>query len=209
MVELAVVMAQVADGEEVLMANLRELASKLAELFRNTSPQRLVSPLPVMAQATPTPAPNVEEKIRKGFQAYGGGKPLPIEHHIPQFVEATEKYPIFKQNPYLLPQIAILESSGGRNVTRENNPLNWGARIQKQGLYQPKSWEQSIQDAITAIAGDIQARPPSQPTRHRQIAYYEPFRRSGDLRDFANIYEPDNPDYYRNLMEGIKLFENQ
>jgi len=165
---------------------------------------------------TPTPTPSVEEKIRRGLRAYSdkyaGGKQLPIEEYIPLFVKATEKYPIFKQNPYLLPQISILESSAGLNVTRPNNPLNWGARVQKQGLYSPKSWEQSINDAITAIAGDIGARPPSQPIRYRQTTYYEPFRNTGDINLFAKAYEPrgdEGRSYARDLIEGIKVFENQ
>lgn len=201
------------------MATLKDLASKITNFIRSFNEPLVIrggkmfeEQPQVQAQQEPQIS-DVERKMRAGFRAYAdqhaGGKALPIEKHIPQFVEAAEKYPIFKQNPYLLPQSSILESSAGLNVTRENNPLNWGARIQKQGLYSPQSWEQSIQDAITAIAGDVEARPPTQPTRHRQTTYYEPFRRSGDLRDFANIYEPANPDYHENLLKGIEFFERQ
>jgi len=147
---------------------------------------------------------DIEKNIREGFREYSGGKELPIEEYIPMFVEAAEKYPIFRDNPYLLPQLAILESSGGRNITRANNPLNWAARIQKQGLYSPESWEQSIADAISAISGD---RP--QGPRYRQTTYYEPFRQSGDIQDFARAWEPrgdEGASYARDLMEGMRAF---
>ncbi len=150
---------------------------------------------------------DIEKNIREGFREYSGGKELPIEEYIPMFVEAAEKYPVFRDNPYLLPQLAILESSGGQNVTRENNPLNWAARIQKQGLYSPQSWEQSIADAISAISGD---RP--QGPRYRQTAYYEPFRQSGDIQDFARAWEPRGDrglSYARDLLEGMRVFQNQ
>jgi hypothetical protein len=199
------------------MATLKDLLARIGEIVRG-QPAQMINPFIEARNVRPTPKAGstkkeTERKIRAGLKAYAkqyaGGIKLPIEQYIPMFVEATEKYPIFKQNPFLLPQVSILESSGGRNVTRENNPLNWGARIQKQGLYSPKSWEESINDAITAIAGDVRARPPSQPNRYRQTAYYEPFRRSGNIRDFANIYEPENRDYYDALRGGIGLFERQ
>jgi len=202
------------------MASLKDLATKIQDFFSFLTEPTVIqggrmfsSPAP---SPTPTPAPQkseIERKIRAGLEGYSrihaGGRQLPIMDYVPQFAQAAEKYPIFQQNPYLLPQMSILESSAGLNVTRPNNPLNWGARIQQQGLYQPKSWEESINDAITAIAGDIQARPPSQPNRFRQTTYYGPFRQSGNLRTFADIYEPANPDYYPALMEGIRFFEGQ
>src|SRR3990167_5100752 len=73
---------------------------------------------------------DIENKIRKGLkkysQTYNQGKSVLAERYIPEFVEAAKKYPIFRDNPYLLPQIAILETSGGQNITRPNNLLNWG-----------------------------------------------------------------------------------
>lgn len=172
----------------------------------------LISPIPTMSREQIAAKPKektLSQKIIAGLREYSGGKKLPIEAYVPQFVQAAETHPIFKQHPFLLPQVAILESSGGVNVTRANNPLNWAARVQKQGLYSPTSWEQSINDMITAVGGDIEARPPTQPSRYAQTTYYEPFRKSKDLKKFAEIYEPGNKDYYKNLVEGIKLFEKQ
>jgi hypothetical protein len=171
--------------------------------------QPLISPIanPVQAKQ-PDKRAEIERKIRGGLKAYSlkyaGGQKLPIEDYVPMFVEAT-KYPIFQKYPFLLPQISIQESSGGRNVTRTNNPLNWGARIQQQGQYSPSSWDESIQDMISAVSGDR----PKGTSRYRQTLYYEPFRRSQDLRDFANTYESANPNYYNDLMQGMKVFETQ
>src|SRR3990167_10290257 len=118
---------------------------------------------------------DAERKMRSYLKKYGGGKELPIEKHIPLFLDAIKKYPIFAQHPFLLPQISILETSAGQNITRKNNPLNWAARVQAQGLYEPETETQAILDAITAIAGDEQARPKGT-TRYRQTEYYKPFR---------------------------------
>lgn len=188
---------------------LEILASKIQNFIKSITEPMVFGDIEKAKKPVPTPTPKmseIERKMRAGLESYakthGYGR-LPIMKHVPQFVEAT-KYPIFRENPFLLPQMSILESSGGLNVTRANNPLNWAARIQKQGLYSPKSWEESINDAITAIAG---ARPPG--PRFRQTLYYEPFRRTGNLKTFSDIYEPANPDYYQSLIEGIKLFERQ
>ena len=200
------------------MRVLQNLASKIQNFIKSVREPTIIQGGKMFASPIPSPTPtpktsDIERKIRAGLEGYSrihaGGRKIPLMDYVPQFVEATKKYPIFEQNPFLLPQIGILESSAGLNVTRPNNPLNWGARVQQQGLYNPKSWAESINDAITAIAGDIEARPPSQPNRFRQTTYYEPFRQSGNLRTFSDIYEPANPNYYPALLEGVKFFERQ
>ncbi len=147
------------------------------------------------------------QQMVKGLRGQLGGQ-TPIENYIPQFVEAAKKYPIFQKYPFLLPQIAILESSGGVNVTRANNPLNWGARIQAAGQYSPNSWQQSIDDAITAIGGDYNSRPKGS-TRGANADFYQKFRDSGNLKDFVSTYEPANDSYYGNLSKGIEFFNKQ
>jgi len=178
---------------------------KIKRPFTGPTPTPTAMPTPT---PTPTPLfPDLEERMRAGFLKYSGGKTLPIAPYVPQFAQAARKYPILQQHPFLMPAVSITESSGGQNVTRENNPLNWGARLQEKGLYKPGSWEESINDAITAIAGDLEARPTTQPERYRSTTYYEPFRQSGELQTFADIYEPANKDYYRTLIEALKNFQ--
>lgn len=160
--------------------------------------QRNTAPHPSTADFQRPNPQSVESAILQGLREYSGGNALPIEEFIPMFVQATQDYPVFAQHPFLLPQISILETSGGRNVTRENNPLNWGARLQAQGLYNPQTPEEAIMAAITAIGGA--------PDRGRSASYYEPFRQSMDPLEFAQIYEPANPSYGRNLVAGMDLF---
>ncbi len=204
------------------------MAFDFIDWLRNLLPSSSTGFVPTRAEAesrykttpTPTPENNIEEAIRLGLQeyskTYAGGQELPIERHIGQMAEAAEKYPIFKKYPFLLPQMSILESSAGLSKgvqpdgTYKNNPLSWGARIQAAGGYNPKSWEESINDAITAIAGDVEARPPSQPIRHRQTTYYEPFRKSQSIADFAKAYErreDEGASYAHDIIEGMKVFE--
>ena len=165
-----------------------------------------------MAQASSSEK-EIERKIRAGFREYAKSQgvqgELPVEKYVPLLVEATKKYPVFKEQPFLLPQVSILETSGGRNITRPNNILNWGARLQKAGDYSPESYEQAIQDAITAIGGDMESRPPGTP-RGRTASYYQGFRDNPqDLKNFSNTYEPTNPEYYQNLIKGIEVFKRQ
>lgn len=168
--------------------------------------EKFISPLPnePLTQAPKQEKQIIKEAIVKGLTEYGANPKL--IGMADKFAEATQRYPIFKKYPFLLPQIAIAETSGGKYITRENNPLNWGARIQAKGNYNPKSWDQSIEDAITAIGGDAN-RGEAGSSRQRQTEYYKQFRKSGDLKDFANVYEPDNGDYYDILAKGMPLFE--
>ena len=140
----------------------------------------------------------VEQQLKKVLTDYGG-EDVPALDYIPYFMKAMEMYPMFANNPYLLAQIAILESSGGQNITRANNPLNWGARLQAKGEYNPASNEESIMRAITGMG--------------ERLPYYEQFRQDRPLTDeeimqFAGVYEPANQGYGENLLKGIQHFQN-
>jgi hypothetical protein len=179
---------------------------EVPDRFKQTTP----TPQPT---ATPTQAPqqNPVDLITKAIQIYGG-KDAPILQHAQQMADATQKYDFFKYNPELLPLIGHLETSSGRNVTRANNPLNWAARIQAQGLYSPASSQQAIDDAITALAGDYTSR--NTPSRKRTADYYKEFRTGKPLTDeelmkFANVYEPNNESYGPNLIQGRQFMRQQ
>jgi len=144
----------------------------------------------------------IEENIRAGLRSYAEdynqGNPVPAEDYIDDFVEAAEKYPIFRANPYLLPQIAILESSGGLNITRPNNMLNWG--INYPGNNEAFS-QMSVEDVLQRAISGLGERSP----------YYEQFRTGKPLSEeevggFAKTYEPANPDYAMNLLKGMQKF---
>lgn len=192
---------------------LQNLGQSLSGLFgsqtftdmpqRQSLPSQLITPKKSSKE-------EIERKIRSGFKQYSKGKGVPIEQYIPQMLTATERYPIFQQYPYLIPAVSIVETSGGQDWGHLNNPLSWGARVQAKGLYNPESAEQSIEDFITAVGGDIN-RGPAGSTRQKQIEYYRPFREKGDISLFANTYEPPNynPNYLQDLLTYLALFENQ
>lgn len=157
----------------------------------------------------------LERKMRAGLRAYNNGQPLPIEEHIPTFIQASQKYPVFTKHPYLLPAVSLVETSGGKNWQLYHNPLSWAARVQMAGNYNPASSAQSINDMITAVGGD-QNRGAGYPaeiaaSRVNQIRPYQKFRDSGNLQDFTTTYEtPDsNPNYHRDVSNFIQMFEKQ
>jgi len=174
----------------------------------NNTPMPTVTPT-----ATPMPSDQeLENKIRAGYRKYSGGKEVPMEKHIPLMVQAAKKYPIFQQNPYLIPAVSIVETSAGQNWRLNNNPLSWAARVQQAGDYSPQSEEQSINDMITAVGGDAERGkgfdPETAKRRQAQVAPYEKYRKSNNLQDFATTYEDvSNSKYYPALQSALKYFE--
>lgn len=151
-------------------------------------------------QVKETPRDNIEYKIKKGLRTYSelyyGGQPLPSEDHISQFIEASKKYPFFKKHPYLLPTLTILETSGGLNITRPNNLVNWAIRLPENNeAFSHMTRAQVLDRAISGIG-------------ERDINYIG-IRDTGDLLKFANKYEPCNESYYTNMLKMIGFFERQ
>ncbi len=159
----------------------------------STMPQ--MSPPPQVQQNVPVSNDALAEKIRKGLRGQLG-RETPAEQYIPQFVEAAQKYDFFRQNPYLLPQIAILETSGGLNITRPNNIVNWG--INFPGNNEAFA-QMTPQEVLGRAISGLGERDPN----------YTDIRKNNDLQKFAQTYEPANPSYYGNLMKGIQYFQNQ
>lgn len=158
------------------------------------SPKReLISPLVNATSVLPTPSPvsspiDYEAVIRAGFERYGNP---PIATMSAKFAEAPLRYPIFKKYPHLLPAISIVETSGGKNITYPNNPMNWGIRAG----FVPASWEEAIEKAMTGIG--------------ERMPYYQRFRETMNLEDFVNVYAPpsENIDYLDKLLEAMSFFE--
>lgn len=177
-------------------------------------------PTPSPWGVTPTPSPwpqavaqpsvgdgldmqDIENRIRAGIQKYGAGSQeqgrVDFGQYVPQLLEAVKKYPFFRNNPYLLPQIAILETSAGRNITRPNNLLNWG--INYPGNNEAFSQMNPSQVLERAISGLGERSP-----------YYKQFRdvnrplNQEEVEQFANVYEPTNSSYGKNLWGGMQSF---
>lgn len=176
--------------------------------------QPMPTQIPISTPA-PTPADlsNLTERIRAGYRSWNGGQPVPMEQYIPQMVQATQQYPIFQKNPFLLPAVSIVETGAGKNWRLNNNPLSWAARVQQAGNYNPTSNEQSIMDMISAVGGDPNRGAGYSgvefTNRQNAIAPYAPFRQSGNIQDFTNAYEPPsgNPNYYPALTKTLEYFK--
>jgi len=158
---------------------------------------------PTIQQKLTTPAPKqseIERKMKKGLIEYGG-KDLPLLKLVPQMVEATRRYPVFQHNPYLLPELGILETSGGRNVTRPNSFWNWGI-----------NYPGNLKAFEKMTAGEILERMVT--GMGERSTYYKPFRTGKPLTEeeinsFSGVYSNKAPKYGRNLSAGMEWFAKQ
>lgn len=182
----------------------------------NLSPSSTASvPSPQLTQvpqATPIPtqAPGGDRQkmidaYTEGFKHWGSPPAATLSALM---VDEAQKYPIFQKYPWLPAALTILESGGGKNLTkredvspahRQFNLTNWGVNL-PQGYYEPTGPEDVLQKTISGIGSRMGA--------------YEPFRTSGNLQDFANVYAPssDNPgtggsDYARNAQSIMDIFQ--
>lgn len=147
------------------------------------------------------------QAIQEGFNYYGSN----LGQYADVFSRAP-KYDIFQKYPFLLPAIAIAETSGGKNVTYPNNILNWGIRPQASGDYTPESPQRVIMDAMSGIGGRT-AEEGFTPEQIRTSNYYEPFRKDQDLRTFAYIHTPpgenDTEKYINDLIAIMSIFQGK
>jgi len=137
------------------------------------------------------------DTIRNRLVQYGG-EDLPALEYVPQFVEATQKYDFFKNNPYLLPQLSILETSGGKNVSRPNNILNWGIGIPENNeAFAQMTPQEVLERAISGLG--------------ERSSYYSQFRTGKpltqpEMSSFGSVYNPPNPNYGNDIWSGIQQF---
>lgn len=131
--------------------------------------------------------------LLKGFGKYGA---TPSAQAVQEMVKAQSDYPVFRDNPALLPGVSIIESSAGRNMTRPRNDptnlLNWGIYTD----FMPKDQAHSVSRAASGIG--------------ERMSYYEPFRQSGKLEDFTSAYAPasdGNEGYLNKLLSAMQHFQ--
>lgn len=180
------------------------------------------NPAPIkinFAQPTATPSPTpiqtaqpsrqaYQQAIEKGFENWGSPPAATLSGTYAQAPETAE---IFRKYPFLLPAQSLAETSGGAKQAVSNNPQNWGLYAQRSGNYNPSSPVQVVQDAMSAIGGTRSAET-ANPDQMRTQGYYQDFRNSGDLHDFAKNYAPptenDTEKYVRDLISIMSVFEN-
>ncbi len=132
----------------------------------------------------------ITEAIEKGFDTYGGA---PARKYARVFAKEAVKYPATRKQPFLVPALSILETSGGKNVTYPNNITNWG-------IYEPTFKPKDVETVIERTTSGLAKRYPQ----------YKEFQKTGKLKDLVYVYAPptenNSSQYLRNLKEKIKMF---
>lgn len=153
---------------------------------------------------TGEPDPNLVNNITAGYEKYKQSQnfqgTLPAQNLAPIFAEFAQRYPLYQQNPYLMPAVAIYETSGGLNVTRPNNLINYGVRLPvvQRIFSQPSmTMEEALRRSLYEMAK------PGSP--YAKYATGRPMTREELIR-FAQQYEPNNGAYFGNLSGGLQEF---
>jgi len=150
---------------------------------------------------TEKPEEQITPEIIARAIAVHGGKDAPTSKYANIISEETNKSEFLKDNPYLAPAIAHLETSSGRNITRSNNDLNWGINYPgNNAIFAKMNREDVIRRALSGLG--------------ERSPYYKEFRTGQPLTNeqimkLGSIYEPANSNYPQNLLNAIKLIETQ
>lgn len=158
-------------------------------------PQIRAAAPPIPLTPTPTPDPNavLSEAIKQGFLRYGPNTPAATLSG--QFARAGQGLP----DPYMPAVLALKETSGGKNMTHDNNLLN----ILFQGGMGNSGYE-NPQDGI--VGGDGHRGFPG--VIHSGA--YDNYLKSGNLREFFQHYTPyspggSNPPYDQQIQQYNQL----
>ena len=140
----------------------------------------MMNPVVSSRAISPTPTPKIDyaSVIKRGFENWGNPPAATLSG---EFAAQVPKYKVFRDNPYLLPAMSILETSGGAKQKFKHNLLNWGIVPQQKGMFDPANPQEVINKAASGIG--------------ERMSYYDNFRRTGNLDDLSNVYAPlgENP----------------
>jgi len=191
-----------------IKSSFNDMVSSFMGVLSGSQPQQ--SPQTLSATPLPSPTPVLSQpqaqivpqsfNIGRAIDVYGG-QDAPIKEHIPQMTEATKKYDFWKNNPELLALIPHLETSSGRNVTRPNNVTNWGINYPGNNETFSKMTQAQVLERFISGLGE-------------RSSIYKKFRTGKPLTDdelleFARKYEPNNPTYGPNLVQGRNYMRQQ
>lgn len=166
-------------------------------------PAPVGSPAPVpqrVAGASSFNRDELTDRIARGFTGQVGNVPAVKLANV--FGEIGADYPFFKDNPFLLPQIAILETTGGKHVTYPNNYVNYGIRDANiNNIFRNTTPD----DVLRRVAREI----------GETGNVYSRFRTGAPLTeeqliDFVHTYAPPHENntnaYIQNLLKGMDYF---
>lgn len=132
---------------------------------------------------------DIAAKITKGYENWGSPPAATLSAVM---ASESQKYPILKQHPELLPVISILESGGMKNMPTETNSEFPGKVSQENKQFNGFGWglnpiynfnPQSPEEVIRKVAAGIATKP-----------QFADFRKSGKIEDLAKVYSPYNKD---------------
>lgn len=161
--------------------NWLDIWSKIRRLlFGDESPSAPEAQPTVAPTVTPTPTPFAnEEAFRRGFEEYGS----PLATASAKFAEAANKYKL--PDPYSIPTLMLMETSGGKNQKFKNNPANWG-------MQDMPSLDYLIDRIYSGIAG--------------RMPYYKDYLASGDPADLLSVFTPSGVHNNPNLNTLLRRY---
>lgn len=161
----------------------------MGAIFKPQSTQATQKSMPAIQSLSPTPTPGWEPYKKAYDKFYERRGNPPVAKFSELMAKLTYDNPPLRRNPGILAGVPLLESSGGKNVTFENNPINWAIQVQKRGEFAPSSWE----EAITKMATGVSSRQKDYTVRQG----LNKWRATGNLEDFGDWYAPpeDNPEH--------------
>jgi len=176
----------------------QEYKPTVAPTKSDYSPQSTITATPQVT-TQPQTTPSLDNNTLTKMVDIYGGKDSKLLSYSQQLADAT-KHDFWKNNPELLALIPHLETGSGRYITRPNNFTNWGINYPGNNEeFAKMTPAEVLQKFIDGIASNS--------------PYYEKFRTGAPLTDqelleFAKVYEPANPDYGPNLVNGRKHIRN-
>jgi hypothetical protein len=163
------------------------LLEKIIKLFEPKQPKVKEG------QPEPTPTPNpILEQLKKGFEEGFANYSLKSNYTNPLATMSAELAKAAVDNnlpdPYLPATMSLMETSGGKNMTYDNNPFNYGGD------------KPDLQTAINKVNQSIGSTAGIGTTDANGMGgLYRDYIKSGNMQDFFKIYtpnaDPSNPSY--------------
>jgi len=167
------------------------------------SPSKEESIERVVPESKPSNEPAIEELIRAMQEGSAGD---PVATLSGQMAKAGQTMPVYKKYPFLPIATSQLESGGLKDfatnllVTKPKQAFGWGVNVPD---YNPELVEQVLKDMMSAVGT---SRSGETVDRQRNAKYYEPFRETGDISQYAQTYA--GPITKRNPNAGEKYASN-
>ncbi len=149
------------------MTNVILIMATFVGLFPGGSSSTTLDTLQtVQEQPVPVEEQRIEEDMRvQKINAYFEKRAMPLAGYGAQFVAVADTYGL---DPYLLPAIAVRESSGGKRLMN-NNPFGWGSA---------KIPFKDFNEAIDVVGWNLAGKNPntsryySTPDNYKKMYYY-------------------------------------